>query len=69
MNAAGLDPGGACRSKTARTVVAVRAAFKGLPAPKGQERRNDQNVKIMPIAKPSPLMLVAVVSSTLPYSA
>ncbi len=35
----------------------------------GPERGNDQKVKIMPTAKPSPLMLVAVVSSTLPYSA
>ena len=56
-------------TRTARTAVAVRAAFKRFRAPKGPERGNDQKVKIMPIAKPSPLMLVAVVSSTLPYSA
>ena len=54
-DAAGLDRGRACRSKTARTVVAVRAVFKRLPAPEGQERGNDQNVKIMPTAKPVPL--------------
>ena len=54
--------------QTARTAVAVRAAFKRF-RPRGPELGNDQNVKIMPTAKPSPLMLVAVVSSTLPYSA
>ena len=61
----------AASSISTRSVPATERLLKkkrGL-APEGQEHRNDQNVKIMPTAKPSPLMLVAVVSSTLPYSA